>query len=656
MNIIEIKKLNKFFGSEENRIHVLKDIDLDIVQGDFVAIMGQSGSGKTTLMNIIGCLDNPTSGSCRLFDVPIDDLNRDQQAKIRSRNLGFVFQRYNLLPNLTVLDNVALPAVYIGLDQSGRLERARDLLSRLNISEKLLSLPHQLSGGQQQRVSIARALMNGGQIILADEPTGALDSQSGQTVMEILSSLHEAGQTVILVTHDREIAAKTRRVVEIKDGRIISDTRRLPKHEPQPTKSSETAQTTQTEARNITPLVFYRKQFFEAFKMSLQAIRSHSMRSLLTMLGIIIGIASVISVVALARGSQERILANINSMGTNTITVYRGTSFSDPRRGQIRTLTVTDAEVLSGQYYLAGASPIMWAEGYLSVEGRSVWSYLAGVGDQYLDVRGLKIVQGRGLTVLDIRDGASVVVLDHKAAKELFPEIPSPLGQTIFFRKRPLKVVGVTSPVEETSGPQGYLNLWAPYTTVMYKVGGEKYITSIVTKVADSINPQSAEISINALLTARHDGRKDFFAQNSDTIRQTAEKTTATMTLLISSIGFIALLVGGIGVMNIMLVSVTERTREIGIRMAVGARSFHILGQFLIEAILLCLIGGLAGIALSGMVGFAFNKLTQDFYMSFAYSSIILGLVSSSLIGITFGFLPARKASRLNPIDALAFE
>ncbi|MDR0548825.1 MAG: ATP-binding cassette domain-containing protein, partial [Deltaproteobacteria bacterium] len=309
MNVIEIRGLNKFFGQGENRIHVLKDIDLDIARGDFVAIMGQSGSGKTTLMNTLGCLDTPTSGSYRLLGQETAELSPDEQAQLRGRVIGFVFQRYNLLSSLNALDNVALPAVYAGLNQQTRNQRGRELLAKLEIPEKELNLPHQLSGGQQQRVSIARALMNGGQLILADEPSGALDSKSGLMVMETLRSLHAGGHTVIVVTHDHKIAAYANRVVEIKDGQIINDSRSQPVPE---------APSVETVDHKINPLIFYKDQFIESFKMSIHAITAHKLRSILTMLGIIIGIASVVSVVALGRGSQERIMANINAMGTNT--------------------------------------------------------------------------------------------------------------------------------------------------------------------------------------------------------------------------------------------------------------------------------------------------------------------------------------------------
>ncbi|MDR0549601.1 MAG: ABC transporter permease, partial [Deltaproteobacteria bacterium] len=343
-------------------------------------------------------------------------------------------------------------------------------------------------------------------------------------------------------------------------------------------------------------------------------------------------------------------------MGTNTITINPGTGFGDRRSGRIRTLTVADAEMLAEQNYIDSATPSGSTNGILVRANLALNAQLSGVGEQYFDVRGLTMALGRPLTTLDVKEVASVVVLDDVAYKELFPEGQDPIGQVVIFHRQPLIVVGVTNPLESAIGPRNNLNLWSPYTTVMNKITGDKFINSIIVKVSDQVNTQVAEKNITALLTVRHNGRQDFFTQNTDTIRQTIESATATMTILISSIALISLIVGGIGVMNIMLVSVTERTKEIGVRMAIGAKRFNILEQFLIEAVLLCVFGGLAGIALSGLVGLIFNNFTRDFYMSFATSSIFLALSCSSGIGVLFGFLPARNASRLNPIDALAYE
>lgn len=643
MSLLEIKAINRWFGTGENRVQVLKDINLSIEKGDFVAIIGQSGSGKSTLMNIIGCLDVLSSGSYKIDGVETAAMTADEQAALRRRSFGFIFQRYNLLGTLTARENVALPAVYAGMEYDERMKRADELLAQLGLAGKEENRPSELSGGQQQRVSIARALMNGGEIILADEPTGALDTGSGKNVMEILHKLHDAGHTIVMVTHDPTIAANANRVIEISDGRIIADHSKNTDIPPSNIESIEEHNSWH----------FYRDQFFESFLMSIQAIMAHKMRSFLTMLGIIIGIASVVSVVALGRGSQEKILENINAMGTNTVSVYPGYGYGDRRSSRIKTLTVGDAEVLKQQDYVDSVTPGVNTSGTLTYDNQSLSAQLYGVGDQYFDVRGIKLAFGRLFNEDDVTQNSQVVVIDDNTKNKLFADGTNPLGKVILFNKRPLRIIGVTEPNNNGFSDSDSLQLFTPYTTLMNRISGSKYITSVTVKVKDNVNSQTAEKGIIELLKVRH-GAEDFFTRNSDTIKQTIESTTGTMTLLISSIALISLVVGGIGVMNIMLVSVTERVKEIGIRMAIGARQHNILEQFLIEAVLICLIGGLVGVLFSFAISMLFNLLATDFAMSFSTISIVMAVLCSSVIGVLFGFMPAKRASQLNPIDALS--
>ncbi len=646
MNIIELKNIHKFFGQEKNKVHVLKGINLSIQKGDFVAIIGQSGSGKSTMMNIIGCLDTPTSGSYKINGVEVGKMGKDQLAELRCKTFGFIFQRYNLLNSLKASENAALPAIYLGLNEEDRNKRAIELLKKLDLNNKLNNKPNELSGGQQQRVSIARALMNGGEIILADEPTGALDSKSGEMVMETIKSLHKQGHTIILVTHDSHIASQANRIIEIKDGEIISDVR----------KASEFYDMTDS-VKNIkrSRLDAIKYSFLESLNMSVHAIISNKMRSLLTMLGIIIGIASVVSVVALGNASQAKILEQINSMGTNTIDIMPGTGFGDMRSGRVKTLKVGDSDYLGKQGFIDNSTPNVSASGTLVYENHSVTAQLKGVGAAFFDVKGKKIAQGRVFNQEEVNTMASVVVIDDNTLKEVFSEDANPVGKILIFNKKPLQIIGVTKK-DNTPGPSSdSMNIWTPYTTAMYKINGSSDINSITVKISDKVNSQVVEESIENILTILH-GKKDFFMINSDSIKQTVESATNTMKLLIASIAVISLIVGGIGVMNIMLVSVTERTKEIGIRMAIGAKQADILQQFLIEAILICLVGGFMGVALSMLIGVGFNTLSEDFGMIFSTASIILALVCSSAIGIIFGYMPAKNASNLNPIDALASE
>ncbi len=640
MKLIEIEKLNKYFGTGENQAHILKDINLSIDQGDFVAIIGASGSGKSTLMNIIGCLDTASTGVCRIDGKETIAMNADELSDLRQRKFGFIFQRYNLLAALNANENVALPAVYAGMPSRERKARADALLDKLGLKEKTQNRPNQLSGGQQQRVSIARALMNGGEIILADEPTGALDSKSGETVLEILQDLHREGHTIIMVTHDPNIAATASRVIEIKDGRIIKDERQQPyQHQQKLTKGEYRAPR-------------FWDQLVESFKMATSAIMAHKLRALLTMLGIVIGIASVISVVALGRGTQQQVLSNINSLGTNTMTIMNGTGFGDRRANLTKNLTVSDAELLNKQGFVDSTTPSSNLSATVIYGNTNVTGSVNGVGEQYLNVKGMKMVSGRFFNANEVKEAAQVVVIDANTQKDL--GIIAPVeGKVILVDKKPLKIIGLAE--ESNNMYQTSLKLWTPYTTLMQRISGEKHIDSLTVKVKDEVESQTAEKSVISLLSAKH-GKKDFFIMNSDTIKQTITSTTNTLTLLISSIALISLVVGGIGVMNIMLVSVTERTKEIGVRMAIGAKQRNILQQFLIEAILICLLGGVIGILLAGTIITLFNTFGSNFKMLLSLESVVLAVFFSTLIGVVFGYMPAKNASKLNPIVALSQE
>lgn len=644
--LIELQGITRRYGEGENQTTVLKNVSLKINAGEMVAIIGASGSGKSTLMNIIGCLDKPSSGDYIVDGQNIATLDNDQLAELRREHFGFIFQRYHLLSHLSAEQNVEVPAIYAGAGKAQRRERAAQLLQRLGLGERINYRPSQLSGGQQQRVSIARALMNGGQIILADEPTGALDSHSGEEVMKILKDLCAQGHTVIIVTHDPKIAEQAERVVEIKDGEILRDsgvvaavrTNSLPK----------------AASRKLSLSQVYGR-FSEALLMAWRAMVVNKMRTLLTMLGIIIGIASVVSIMVIGDAAQDMVLNDIKSIGTNTISIYPGEDFGSDDAQNRQSLKAADIEALAKQPYVYAISGEINSATRLRKGNLDAAAQLLGVGRGYFDVYASKFSEGMNFTQDMVDRRAQVVVIDANTKRRFFPKQERVVGETLLVGNMPVTVIGVLEEKKSAFGSSKSLSIWLPDTTVNSKIINRPYYDSFTVRVKEGYDAKTVEQQLTRLLTLRH-GKQDIFTFNLDTFVKAAEKTTRTMQLFLTLVAVISLVVGGIGVMNIMLVSVTERTREIGIRMAVGARTSDVMQQFLIEAILVCLMGGLLGIGLSYGISLLAQMALPGWTFSFDPMALVSAFACSTAIGVIFGFLPARNAARLNPIDALARE
>ena len=646
--MIVLRKLRREFPSGESTVVALDDLDLTIEAGEMVAIMGASGSGKSTLMNILGCLDRPSSGSYLIDGREAATIDADDLAALRREHFGFIFQRYHLLPELSAAGNVEIPAIYAGQPREQRRTRAQALLQRLGIADRAGHRPNQLSGGQQQRVSIARALMNGANVILADEPTGALDRRSGDEVLKILDELHEEGKTVVIVTHDASVAARAKRIIELSDGVVISD--RL---------NDTTAGAAASAAAARPETSRWRWQGLldrtrEAFRMAVLAMAAHRLRTFLTMLGIIIGIASVVSVVALGDAAKRKVLADISTLGTNTIEIFPGKDLGDVRSSKIKTLVVADARALQQQPYIDGVTPTVSTSSTLRYGPLEATALVNGVGDQYFAVKGTKLSAGAFFDAAGLRDLQQDVVIDEKTRQTFFGDDPDgPIGKVILVGRVPCRIIGVTQQQQGGFGSSQNLSVYMPYTTVQARFLGNTSLRSILLRVNDNTSTEAAERDVTRFLTQRH-RLKDFVILNTDDIRKTITRTTETLTLMIAAIAVISLVVGGIGVMNIMLVSVSERIGEIGVRMAVGARRSDILQQFLIEAVMVCVIGGALGVGVAFSLAALFNLLVPAFQIGFSVTSLIAAFACSTGIGIVFGYLPARHASFLDPLAALS--
>ena len=670
MALIELKDVARHYQLGEIDVPALDGVSLSIEAGEFVAIMGQSGSGKSTLMNVLGCLDNPTRGSFHIDGHDAGTLGADELAALRRERFGFIFQRYHLLPHLDARGNAALPAVYSGVGKGPRSERARALLERLGLGERLHHRPNELSGGQQQRVSIARALMNGGQIILADEPTGALDSASGAEMLRLLRELNDRGHTIILVTHDAAVAAHARRVIELKDGKVVADNGTPAGHVP-PGELPSDAPPVHEGGR----LRRLQVQWREAVATALLALKGNRLRTALSMLGISIGIASVVSIVALTTAARASIETDLSSLISGRIPVWRGNPSLPPGAvpQPFRPHEIDSLRALDGVKAITVNRQLQ-----LTARHQSRDAMLEAIGGDAntLKARKLKLVEGRYLNAMDFESRSQVVVIDEKSRDALFKKGEPALGQLVFVNPgmapdpaaqvpgapppptaaMPFTVVGVVAPEGGAFSFGSWLGqLYIPHTTFSRKLDARADVDNFDVLLDLTVPPQQVRAQIIHRLKALH-GREDFGTWNGEEEFRKFQSVTSAMAALFAGVAAISLLVGGVGVMNIMLVSVSERTREIGIRMAIGARQGDVRLQFLIEAVVLCCLGGLVGVALSWLAAQGVNAAQQHLHVDISWAALGVAFAVSSGVGLVFGTLPARRAAALSPVDALARE
>jgi macrolide transport system ATP-binding/permease protein len=697
--VLVVRNVTKVYRLGEIEVHALRGVSLTVRRGEFLAIMGASGSGKSTLMNILGCLDVPTNGEYLLEDIDVAKLDEPALAMIRSRRIGFVFQSFNLLARTSAEENVDLPLFYSG-QIAANPRRAREMLGLLGLADRTQNQPNQLSGGQQQRVAIARALVNEPAIVLADEPTGNLDSQNAADILATLRAFNrDRGVTVVLVTHERSLAELTDRIITMRDGEIVSDlptaraasrgeeTRPLPPIEP---------------LRELSALSPLQAIFREAWILSamalgaaLRAIGRNKLRAGLTMLGVFIGVAALIAMVAVGEGARATVEAQVQSLGTDLLVVIPGSTRLNGVRagfGSASTLRVSDVGAILEQDPAVADASYVARQSAQIVNGHNNWSTsVQGISASYLALRNWHVLAGRSLSDDDEEEGNPVCLLGQTVMTNLFGEFSDPVGATVLVKNVPMTVVGVLAAKGHSPSGQDQDDVvLIPFSTAEERVLGvaspssvqslsnnlfatvgpppnpfgvtprlQGFVNTIYVQARSPAIIKTALQQVTQTLESQHHlkpGASDDFAVRDLTeIAEVAEQASKAMEVLLAAIASISLVVGGIGIMNILLVSVTERTREIGIRMATGARRLHVLTQFLIEAMLLSTMGGAAGI-LAGVVASKIISSAAGWPILLRADVIILGFVFSAAVGVFFGYYPARQASQLNPIDALRYE
>jgi putative ABC transport system permease protein len=638
--VLEVDDVNRSYPGEPP-VQALRGVSLTIGQGELVGVVGPSGSGKTTLLQLMGTLDRPTSGRVRITGLDVAAMADDEVTYLRATRIGFVFQQFFLAEHSTVLDNVADGLLYAGVPLRQRRDRALNALELVGLADRPRARPTQLSGGQRQRVAIARALVGEPAIVLADEPTGNLDQATGQSILALIDQLHQAGSTIVVITHDHAIAERMARTVEIIDGQIVADTAHP--------RTSDCVRRTSRRGAVVTATSTLRRrrlQLSDLTRLSTVGLRTRKLRAGLSALGIAIGVAAIVAVLGLSASSQAGLQAEINQLGTNLLTVSNGQSLTGgtaelPIGAPLMIGRINGVEQLQSTGAVTGANA--YRTPYTpSVDTNGLTVQAAGL--RLLPIVATTVAQGRYLNAATAEE--PVAVLGATAAQLLgidrvYPEERIWVGGQWFYLAGILKPAVLASAIDTSvlvgyPAAKRYLGFDGHPSTIYLRAQNDR-VLAVDNLLAASANPESpSEVNVS---------------EPSDALVAQADAKSALNGLFLG-LGAVTLLVGAVGVANIMIISVLERRSEIGLRRALGATRSHIRTQFLSEAILLGLLGGTVGVAL-GVVGTAIYAHIKHWSTVVPTEAWAGGILASLMIGAVAGLIPALRAARLSPTQAL---